>query len=220
MRRSVGLLAALLSGCALLSSQQEDLAEIYTQKGALYLQEGKLHIALKDLKEALRHDPDHAEAHGLLGILYEQVGMWDKAKEHYRRAVELDPENLRWRDNYGRFLCFHGKPEAGLEQIKQAADFPLYENRPIALTNAALCAMKLGQEALAESYLQQALTLAPDFLPALEAKILLAIHRGEVVSAQQLIEHYRSLGGAEEAVRKLEEALYQKVRERSDGRKR
>lgn len=216
MRKAWPLWTVLLSGCAALggpSEKRENLAEIYTQKAAFYLQAGKLNIALEDLKQALAYDPNYAETHGLLGVLYEQIGMLEKAKEHYRKAVELDPENLRWQDNYGRFLCFRGQPKEGFKHLKRAAEFPLYENRHIALTNAALCAMKLGDDKTAERYLQEARTFAPAFFPAIEVKILLEIRRGHIVEAQRLLEDYRRLGGPEATLRKLEEQLYQAIQQ-------
>ena len=43
------------------------------------------------LEEALDHDPDCAEAHNLLGVLYESRGQNHAAYHAYRTALTIDP---------------------------------------------------------------------------------------------------------------------------------
>ena len=54
------------------------------------------------LKEAIRIDPTWSEAYQGLGACYEDQIKLDKAKEYYRRAVEVDPTNRAAQRNLER----------------------------------------------------------------------------------------------------------------------
>jgi tetratricopeptide (TPR) repeat protein len=55
--------------------------------------------ACEVLEETIRRSPEHPDAYGLLGMIYEEQREVDKAKALYRKAVANDalPENLRYR---------------------------------------------------------------------------------------------------------------------------
>jgi Flp pilus assembly protein TadD len=60
--------------------------------GLLAMRDGRPEEAQLDLLEALRRQPDLAEAHKALGlVLYQQLGRKDEARVHFRRALELRP---------------------------------------------------------------------------------------------------------------------------------
>jgi tetratricopeptide (TPR) repeat protein len=50
-------------------------------------------VAEKELQAALREDPEHVEAHFLLGSLYRRRGLSVRATAMLRRALELDPNH-------------------------------------------------------------------------------------------------------------------------------
>jgi len=45
--------------------------------------------------EAIRLEPDNADHHANLGLLYQKTGIKDKAKEAFEAALKLDPENKK-----------------------------------------------------------------------------------------------------------------------------
>jgi Tfp pilus assembly protein PilF len=53
--------------------------------------------------KAVKSDPTYAAAWNNLAIAYEQQGEFDKAREAYEKAVELEPKNLLIRNNYDLF---------------------------------------------------------------------------------------------------------------------
>jgi tetratricopeptide (TPR) repeat protein len=79
--------------------------------------------ARKHLKVALQHDPDHARAHRLMGEAQENGRLPDPytALDHYRRAVELEPNNVDHLCAAGRTAVAQGLGEEGLTQLRQAA---------------------------------------------------------------------------------------------------
>ena len=54
-------------------------------------------------QKATQIDPTYAAAWNNLAIAFEQQGNFDKAREAYEKAVELDPKNLLFRQNYDLF---------------------------------------------------------------------------------------------------------------------
>ena len=48
-------------------------------------------------------DPDYAAAWNNLGIAYEHEGQFDKAREAYEMALDLEPNNLMIQQNYDLF---------------------------------------------------------------------------------------------------------------------
>jgi serine/threonine protein kinase/tetratricopeptide (TPR) repeat protein len=47
--------------------------------------------AVREIKHALALNPDYAQAHQMLGTIYEHTGLLDEALAEYRKAVDLDP---------------------------------------------------------------------------------------------------------------------------------
>jgi len=77
--------------------------------------------------EALRIDPDYAQAHNNLGALLQVLGHPDEAMAHYRRAVALRPDNIEARTNLGQLLSNEGLVEGLLHQMLE--DSPRRSNR-------------------------------------------------------------------------------------------
>ncbi len=61
-------------------------------RGKLFRDEGLLSEATEEFLKVLDHDAYHAEAHYLLGVLYQGSQQLKSAAEYYRRAIQNDPE--------------------------------------------------------------------------------------------------------------------------------
>lgn len=61
------------------------------------------------LQKLLQQHPRNAEAHHIHAILFEALGLWEKALSEQRRAAELDPLVPAYRDNVGQALHFLGR---------------------------------------------------------------------------------------------------------------
>jgi tetratricopeptide (TPR) repeat protein len=74
---------------------KEDPRELYDQATAL-LQTGQPDAALQLVERALEISPDHSPTTliglNLIGEVYVELGDIDTAREHFKRAVSLDPE--------------------------------------------------------------------------------------------------------------------------------
>jgi type IV pilus assembly protein PilF len=149
----------------------------------------------------LNENPDLGDAHMAMGVVYERLDDPDKAREHYRRAVELEPDNSSALNNYGRFLCDRGEYDHAEELFKKSAANPLYESPEVPLANAGLCAERAGRHQKAEDYFLKALRSNKRFPVALLNMAELRLDQGEPMSARGYYERY--LSAAQQTARSL-----------------
>ena len=167
---AVLLTACLLQGCVAVTdgpTQEEKASKVNVQLGIGYLQQNKLELANEKLSKALRQDDQSAAAHNAYAILQQRLKQDDLAEYHFQRATELDPNDSNAANNYGTFLCNHGREKESEKYFMQALDNPLYSTPEFAYTNAAVCLLKIGEAEQAKEYLRQALAQRSDFAPAL-----------------------------------------------------
>src|SRR6202035_74355 len=74
--------------------------------GSCFYEMGKLQPAVKNLQEAVRHDPAFEEAYHLLGLAYLDRHWNRKALEAFRQAQRLNPKKLQYQDLV-RYLSGH-----------------------------------------------------------------------------------------------------------------
>jgi type IV pilus assembly protein PilF len=183
-RFALCLLAAALAGCAgsgvkgntdelKTASDQtpaEKRASIRLQLAVGYFQDGKLEVALDEVKQAIAINPDFADAYGVRALIYSQMGELALADENYLRALKLAPRNPELSNNYGSFLCQHGKGAQGIAYFESALKNPTYQSPVNALLNAGSCSLKMKNLDAAERYLLDALRYEPDH-PATNANL-------------------------------------------------
>ncbi len=71
---------------------QPDHTEVLLLSGKFSRDESSPEKATEKFLAVLEQDPDNAEAHYLLGILYQGNQQYDEAAKHYSEAIEYDPE--------------------------------------------------------------------------------------------------------------------------------
>ncbi len=183
-RLALCLLAAALAGCAgngakgdsqelkTASDQSpaEKRASIRLQLAVGYFQDGKLEVALDEVKQAIAINPEFADAYGVRALIYSQMGELALAEENYQRALKLAPRNPELANNYGSFLCQHGKGAQGIALFESALKNPTYQSPVKALLNAGSCSLKMKNLEAAERYLLDALRYEPDH-PATNANL-------------------------------------------------
>ncbi|MDP2100380.1 MAG: type IV pilus biogenesis/stability protein PilW [Methylobacter sp.] len=188
----LGLLMIALPGCGLFSSSAKrvDASDIHLQLGVRYLGMNKLELARENLLLSLKGNSDNAQAHNALAFLYEKLGQHDKAKDHYETALNLLPNDLSVKNNFGRFLCEHDELEAGMVLLSQASSSPLNDRSWLALTNAGRCQLGMGQKQLAENYFKQALQYNKTYSPALAEMQKIAYQNGDFWASKGYLQRY------------------------------
>ncbi len=175
-------------------AQASKLAALNVQLGAGYMREGRYQVALDRLNKALEYDPDSADAHTVLAVLYERIRKPEQAEQHYRKAVELQPDNGEAQNNLGTFLCRQQKFDQAEQHFRQAWNNPFYKTPAVALTNAGSCAMKAGKPEQAERYLRQALRLDGEYPDALFLLARLMHEQGNHFKARAFLQRYEATG--------------------------
>ena len=91
---ALGLMAAAWGSRAAPSDEADDQALLADQDYAAALaalKAGNAAAALPRLEQALKRFPDHADVHNELGFAHRSLKQLDKAFQHYRRALEINP---------------------------------------------------------------------------------------------------------------------------------
>ena len=99
------------------------LADCYVLLDSYVLGEpsGSYLKAQEAVSEALRLDPNLAEAHTTQGFInYRYKWDWDGANQEFTRAIELNPGYVTARHWYGEFLIASGRFDGGVSHIREA----------------------------------------------------------------------------------------------------
>jgi len=179
--RSISLaalaLAGVLAGCAGSGnnpSGKEELktvsdqtaaqkrADIRMQLAVGYFEQGQLPVALDEIKKAIAADPTYAAAYGMRAVIYMRMGENELANDNFLYALKLEPNNPELNNNYGSYLCQHGRVPESFKHFDAALNNRMYQSPASALNNAGDCALKIKDYGLAEKYLLEALKLTPD----------------------------------------------------------
>lgn len=148
----------------------EKRAGIRLQLAVGYYQDGKLEVALDEIKKALDADPSYADAYGVRALIYSAMGELALAEDNYQRALRLEPRNPELSNNYGSFLCQNGRAEQAMTYLEAALKNPAYQSPVKALLNAGSCSLKMKKLDQAERYLLEALRYEPE-LPTTNAAL-------------------------------------------------
>jgi type IV pilus assembly protein PilF len=179
---ATALLATWLAGCASKSGdtppappqpqpqpqirQQEATpqyrAQLHTELGAGYYERGQMDVAIDELTEAVKLDPTNAKAYNVFGLVYAVLGENQKAEQSFQRALQLAPQDSEVRQNWGWYLCTHGRARESIPEFEAAVRNPLYRTPEVALLNAARCSASYGDVRVAESYFRRTLQVAPN----------------------------------------------------------
>ncbi len=156
-------------------------AAVRLQLATGYYQKGQMEVAIREANEAIQIAPDIASAYGLLGLIYMDLDQKKQAESNFQRALELDEKNADLNNNYGWFLCRNHREAESLRFFDRAAADRLYGTPAMALQNAGICLLQMGDRERAEKYLLRAFE-ADASSPVAKfhlARLYLATHRLE-----------------------------------------
>ena len=88
------------------------------------------------------------------------------------------------RNSYAWYLCQTDRMAQGLNELSPVLRDPLYGSLDKALVNASVCAARMGQYELADSYVNAALAMRPDFATAYLYRGHLAVQKSQWRAAQ------------------------------------
>ena len=115
----------LLTNLARLRDLPADIAEeTQSRLAELAMQQRKFGQARRHLTAALAHDAHNPLYHHMMAIALaeDRKGSRDLALEHFRRCVQLEPEEPVYHCDAGQFALEHGAEDEGLVYLRRAVE--------------------------------------------------------------------------------------------------
>jgi tetratricopeptide (TPR) repeat protein len=205
-------------------------ARAHHSLGLSYLRDGRIPLAIRELRSAEKLNPRDAWIQLALGEAYRQRGLLDDAERHVLRAVELDPGFQQARLTLSGIYIQREHYADAIAQSEILVEDATFPQPWAALTNQGYAELMLGRHAQARESLQAALDYNPKYwrallnlgiLDAAEGKREDAIERfqrvvtldpgplGVAEANYRIGELYISLGDRERAVQYLSAAAAQ-----------
>ncbi|MFO1053242.1 MAG: sulfotransferase [Planctomycetota bacterium] len=150
------------------------------------LREGRLDAADRDLRTALRHDPQCADAHDAVALLRLAQRRIDESVASARRAVQLDPAHVEYRLTEGQALL--ARLDFPAARVSFAAAVGLEPRLARAHLKLGVAAERCGDVASAESAYREAAALDVGSIHAWHRLALLLLGRGRNAQAAEAID--------------------------------
>ncbi len=166
--------------------------DAYIQLGIGYLQQGSTEQAKMPLQKALDIDPNSADAHAALALVFQNELEPELAGQHYRKAL-AQGKSTRIQNNYGGFLFEQGKYQEAYLQFDEASKDTMYSGRSRVFESMGLTALRLNSKDQALQHFERSLRLNPQQPLALLETGLLLFERQEYVPAQRYYQAYTQL---------------------------
>lgn len=202
-------LVLLLSGCVNESAWQgtpSDAAR-YEQKNIEiahgFLQKGYPARSIERLEAVLRVNNRSAQAHGMLGVVYQSQGEYALAAKNFRRALALDPALSAVRNNYGVMLYETGDYATAYSQFEKVTADIYYPGRGRAFENLGMAALRLQDKDAARRFFQRALRLDKNQAQSALELAWIAYEDGQPLEAERLFRIYENLAGTQASARGL-----------------
>jgi len=95
--------------------------EAIYNRGTLQYKRRQISKASKDFEKVISLDENFAKAHNNLGLLNHMFfHKPEKAMEHYKKAIELEPENPVYHENLGQLYKDMGRTAEAKQELKRA----------------------------------------------------------------------------------------------------
>ena len=184
-----GLAAA---GCSTPSSDPESTksAQVHTELAGLYFQRGQYGVALEEVGQALKADPNYAQAYSVRGLVHMTLRDDEQAEADFKKSLSLDKNDSDTHNNYGWFLCQRGREQESIPHFMSALKDPLYATPGRAFLNAGLCSRKMGSNKDAKEFFQRALVVQPGMPQALLGLAEISFAEGDYASAKKYFADY------------------------------
>lgn len=153
----------VLNGCHSSVSKDIKNSRIAYDLGCDYLSKNQGRAAFEQFVKAVELDPDFADGHNALGLMYIGLGDLVKAERHIKKAIELNPNLPDYYNNLGKVYTEMGKYPQAIENFKKALSFLVYSSPHFAHANLGWAYYKNGQLKEAFSELNTALQISPNF---------------------------------------------------------
>ncbi len=137
-------------------------AKLNVRMGIDYLKRKNTVMAKKKFDTALQLAPQDPSSWFGLGYFYETTDNLALADRFYQKAIKVSSKSGAAHNNYGTFLCRHGRYQEGIKQFIKAVKEPGYLQVPAAYENAGLCEMMAKNKKSAKTFFKLAVNNGPE----------------------------------------------------------
>jgi type IV pilus assembly protein PilF len=169
------------------ASDVRERAKVHTELGGLYLQNGRIGVAMEEAAIALAADPNYPAVYNLLGLAHMELQEKEAAEENFRKALRLAPTDPEINNNLGWFLCQTGREEESIANFMMAIKNPHYTTPNLPFTNAGICALRIKKDKEAEEYLLRALRSSSQDIKAIFWLGVAYYRSGRLAEAKKVI---------------------------------
>ena len=111
-----------------LAKEMPNNGEVQYMLGRAYMRNQDFTNALPALEKAAALSPGLADALALYAIAAFYNGKNDLAVSAYKKALDLKPDSIPWRTDYGLFLARNGNYDEGAAELKKVVGTPGYKD--------------------------------------------------------------------------------------------
>ncbi len=168
-------------------------AELNVRLAIDYLKQKNIPMAKVSLLKAKQDAPKSAAVWYAMGYFDEVTGDAAKAEEDYERAIQFAPKSGNAHNNYGTFLCRHGRYRESVEQFSVATSIPDYLDVSGAYENAGLCATLIPDRKMAMSFFLKAVSNDPNHPTSLLELAKLYYEQGDFQKSRNYLTEFNTL---------------------------
>ncbi|HYD57304.1 MAG TPA: type IV pilus biogenesis/stability protein PilW [Burkholderiales bacterium] len=168
-------------------------AKLHTELAALYYSRGNMGVALDELRIAVAADAAYAPAHGMFGVVYQELKESALAEQSFERALRLAPMDPDINHNFGLFLCQNRREQDSIKYFLNAVRNPLYATPWRSYAAAGQCTMRTNDLKQAEDYFQRALKLDPDDPASMLQMGQIRYKQGNLEEARRYVSRFNKL---------------------------
>lgn len=155
---------SLLASCAAESEQERiDQADFHYKLANGYFYENQIVMALRELTQSLELNPDHPDAHHLMGFVFFGRKEYATAERHFRKALTLRGGFHEARSNLAAVLMATRRWAEAITVLDPLLSETLYATPWVAHNNVAYCHAKLEHSSEALRHYRLAIMHNPEF---------------------------------------------------------
>jgi type IV pilus assembly protein PilF len=184
------LLITLLGvvSCAADFTVQKKQEEASRNLGEAYYKRGNYTAALREFLKADSIYSGDPFLQDDLGLTYKAKQRPDLAIEHFKKALEINPDYAPAKNNLGAVYLDEGDWDTAIKYFKAVLNNLLYATPHLPLANLGWAYYNKKEYHLAEKYYRESLDLKPKFIYALRGLGLTYMAMGRLNDAAQILE--------------------------------
>lgn len=185
-----------LSYALKLCEKDEETILILNLRGIIFLHMRKYEEALDDFRKVLKIDAMYDQTLSSAALTFSNLGESEKAIKLIKRAIVLEPEDIRYQVNLG-FVYLQAEQFQKAEQIFNDLLEKMDQRDPVVLNNRGFVRLKLGEIELALKDFEESIELYPDNSFAFKNLALLYIETNQLEQACEALDQALQLKFAE-----------------------